>query len=329
MALSDAAGDTVQTYEYSVYGEVAVEDANHPNPYMFAGVRYDIEIGLYYNRARYYNPFTGRFLKTDPIGYGAGMNMYAYCGNNPTNFVDPSGLKSYEFTIPLSVITDLNAPEIEDASAMVVAWLSSTVGFWDDIWGTRTVTDKFGTSSWEVPLYTGWRVDEVDVVGDEFVVTLVADDSDPCWVPPPPDPSFGTVSIHNWYGVQAATLDGVGILDDRLIGMIMGPKFKWIRSQPRDLLWHDWYIAMRNCATTPFRYPPLISWKYDDKIYSWSSVNYLGLGYGAAHFRAPPHWMSLLWRSLNRRWPYIWNAKYGHLPGDDQFWFDKGFALYP
>jgi RHS repeat-associated protein len=91
VALSNAAGDTVQTYEYSVYGEVAVEDANHPNPYMFAGVRYDIEIGLYYNRARYYNPFTGRFLQPDPVGYGAGMNWYAYCGNNPANFVDPSG----------------------------------------------------------------------------------------------------------------------------------------------------------------------------------------------------------------------------------------------
>ena len=46
VALSDSAGDTVQTYEYSVFGEVAVEDANHTNPYMFAGVRYDAEIGL-------------------------------------------------------------------------------------------------------------------------------------------------------------------------------------------------------------------------------------------------------------------------------------------
>ncbi|OHB74477.1 MAG: hypothetical protein A2Z25_22810 [Planctomycetes bacterium RBG_16_55_9] len=92
VALSDSSGDTVQTYEYSVYGEVAVEDANHPNPYMFAGRRYDIEIGLYYNRARYYNPFMGRFLQTDPIGYDDGINWYAYCKNNPLNFADPSGL---------------------------------------------------------------------------------------------------------------------------------------------------------------------------------------------------------------------------------------------
>jgi len=91
VALSDSSGDTVQTYEYSVYGQVAVEDPNHPNPYMFAGRRFDIEIGLYYNRARYYNPFTGRFLQADPIGYQAGMNLYRYCCNNPLILRDPSG----------------------------------------------------------------------------------------------------------------------------------------------------------------------------------------------------------------------------------------------
>ncbi len=96
IALSDSSGDTVQTYEYSVYGEVAVEDANHTNPYMFAGRRFDIEIGLYYSRARYYNPYTGRFLQTDPIGYGDGMSMYAYCKNNPQTFVDPSGTLTSE-----------------------------------------------------------------------------------------------------------------------------------------------------------------------------------------------------------------------------------------
>jgi len=65
VALSDSSGDTVQTYQYSVFGQVAAEYEDFPNPYMFAGRRYDIEIGLYYNRARYYNPFTGRFLQAD------------------------------------------------------------------------------------------------------------------------------------------------------------------------------------------------------------------------------------------------------------------------
>ena len=60
VALSDSSGDTVQTYEYSVYGQVAVSNPNHPNPYMFAGRRFDIEIGLYYNRARYYK---GRLVR--------------------------------------------------------------------------------------------------------------------------------------------------------------------------------------------------------------------------------------------------------------------------
>jgi RHS repeat-associated protein len=70
---------------------VAVEDPNHTNPYMFAGVRYDIEIGLYYNRARCYNPFMGRFLQTDPIGYEDGINWYLYCANNPVHLADPTG----------------------------------------------------------------------------------------------------------------------------------------------------------------------------------------------------------------------------------------------
>jgi RHS repeat-associated protein len=71
---------------------VAASDPDHENPFLFTGRRYDTETGLYYYRARYYNPTTGRFLQTDPIGYGDGMNMYAYCKNGPVSMADPSGL---------------------------------------------------------------------------------------------------------------------------------------------------------------------------------------------------------------------------------------------
>jgi RHS repeat-associated protein len=90
VALSDADGETVQTYEYSVYGEPAASDPNHPNPYLFTGRRFDPETGLYHYRARAYNPYIGRFLQTDPAREG--MNWYAYCRNAPVGYTDPYGL---------------------------------------------------------------------------------------------------------------------------------------------------------------------------------------------------------------------------------------------
>ncbi|MEP6474706.1 MAG: RHS repeat-associated core domain-containing protein, partial [Gemmatimonadota bacterium] len=64
--------------------------------YHFAGAELDQESGLYYMRARYYNPAVGRFISEDPIGVAGGLNLYAYAGNDPVNARDPEGLDEAE-----------------------------------------------------------------------------------------------------------------------------------------------------------------------------------------------------------------------------------------
>jgi RHS repeat-associated protein len=60
--------------------------------YAFTGREWDPEIGLYYYRARYYDPRTGRFLSDDPARGRGGRNSYAYVGDTPTSYRDPAGL---------------------------------------------------------------------------------------------------------------------------------------------------------------------------------------------------------------------------------------------
>ena len=65
----------------------------------FPGQYYDVETALHYNYFRTYDPSTGRYLESDPIGLGGGLNTYGYVGGNPLTYVDPHGLVEWNGNI--------------------------------------------------------------------------------------------------------------------------------------------------------------------------------------------------------------------------------------
>lgn len=114
--LTDEVGNVVNSYAYDTYGRVVEATEGVLNPFAFAAREFDPETGLYFYRTRYYEPNLGRFLSEDLVALGlvrarAGLvpshapvqseaqdelNLYAYVGNNPVNFLDPNGFGGTE-----------------------------------------------------------------------------------------------------------------------------------------------------------------------------------------------------------------------------------------
>lgn len=88
IAVTNGSGAALAINTYDEYG---VPAAGNLGRFQYTGQTWIAELGLYYYKARFYSPTLGRFLQTDPIGYGDGLNWYAYVGNDPLNRRDPTG----------------------------------------------------------------------------------------------------------------------------------------------------------------------------------------------------------------------------------------------
>ncbi len=162
IALLDSSGSVVVQYVYDAWGNHAVLDANgadiadashigNRNPFRYRGYYYDTETELYYLQTRYYDPETGRFITIDGIEYLDpktinGLNLYAYCGNNPVMNVDPTGHAFLVFLIAALIGFGVSF------GASAVTQAINNEGEVD--WGVAVIDGLFGAASgalWMIP----------------------------------------------------------------------------------------------------------------------------------------------------------------------------------
>jgi RHS repeat-associated protein len=123
--LSDSAGTVAGSYQYEPFGNLRSQTGIATN-YLFDGQQRDTESGLYYLRARYYDPSNGRFLSKDPVKGHLEMpqtlNPYTYVVNNPINLGDPSGRDPFvPGCYPIFFLPVVNAAIIAAAARAIAA----------------------------------------------------------------------------------------------------------------------------------------------------------------------------------------------------------------
>ena len=185
-------------YYYDAWGNHKVVDANgdeitdldnigNLNPFRYRGYYYDTETGLYFLQTRYYDPEVGRFLNRDSVQYADpetinGLNLYAYCLNNPVEYVDPTGEAAwYEWLVagiliigsaiaaPLTMGTSLVA-----AGALAAVALGGTISIVNQVSSTgdfemnQFAVDIFGSALSGALAGTGLSV-AIQVAGNFFI----------------------------------------------------------------------------------------------------------------------------------------------------------------
>lgn len=134
VGISDGAGALQTEYDYQPFGGMTTSGAPTTNRFGFTGREAD-GTGLYYYRARYYDPRLQRFISEDPIGFGGGdVNLHAYVVNSPQRWTDPSGT-----CIPFGPVAVSCLPAAAEAAGVLAAY--GAVAIWERLYPRPTRFD--------------------------------------------------------------------------------------------------------------------------------------------------------------------------------------------
>lgn len=160
LGLADSTGAIQAQYTYDAFGNTTALGTS-ANSFQFTGRESDGS-GLYFNRARYYSPTTGRFISEDPIGFtGGGPNLYSYTGNDPINFTDSLGLDYTTYQSVMGLLVYVNASITiygPGASPELAAqWQHWITNAWNKNPGFRKCKVSFNVRVTADPKATNWR----------------------------------------------------------------------------------------------------------------------------------------------------------------------------
>ena len=143
MGIRNSTGTLVAQYVYDAWGkilQVTDKDGNdvsgnpdhiaNINPFRYRGYYYDVETGWYYLNARYYDPAVGRFLSPDGqinnVGSDLlGANLFAYCGNNPVNRIDPNGNEWWHWLAAATIVVGTAVALVISAGGVAPAMMAA------------------------------------------------------------------------------------------------------------------------------------------------------------------------------------------------------------
>jgi len=126
VGLINGSNALVNRYKYTPFGSSEGLREQVENNLRFGARELDVETGLYYNRARYYDPGLGRFISEDPAGFSSGANLYAYASNDPLNRRDPMGLADDCTTIDVTITKE--SGDVEETQVSICKGGGSTLG---------------------------------------------------------------------------------------------------------------------------------------------------------------------------------------------------------